>query len=814
MEERGTHGSCSGDGRDFRIRQQRTLVEGEDGILLSILEAPLIARHARPGQFVIVRSQDTAEGTPLTIAALDRAAGTITLIHPAAGRSARELAALRTGDAFRNVLGPLGTPIPLRRDAAPAILVGGGSGIATIWPVAQDLHDLGARVVTIIGARTRRRLILEEELGLVSDELITCTDDGSRGRRGSPDAALRDVLDRLAGRASGVIAAGPIPMLDAIVRVSAGRRDREPFDPRTVQDPQRVPLTIFLNPVMVDGTGLCGGCRVRIWSPQAGAWEARFACVDGPAFDGYTVDLRSLAHRTGPALGASPRPPRTPVPARDPAVRIRDFAEVGLGYDLELARNEADRRASCGDPRFRPYCPLDLDLCGMVDALQTGDVHAAYQTIARTHLFPGITGRVCAREDYCEMAAGRPGETSAGGTDAPPGDREDDAEPVGFAHIERFVADWARENGVRPDVTPPPGKGRRIGIVGSGPAGLSAAAELALLGHECTIFEALSRPGGVLVLGIPEFRLPRRVVDHEIDHLRRLGVRIVCNTLVGRTVTLDDLQEQFDAIMIGTGAGHPRFLGIPGEELSGVYSGHEYLARANAGPGRSSPHETHPGRSGRRVAVLGGGIMAIDAARVARRLGAEVVDVIYRRARAELPAQADQIRLAEEEGIGLLCRHDPIAIHGDDDGRVRELELVRVGTAERTSFRRPYDLVVLAAGHGPNPLLASLTSYLVTNEWGQLVVDPGSLLVKLRDSAMHKPAEEAAEIAEEAGLTSAPGPVRVPIICAGGGVIGSQDGAGGSVITAMRHGRIAARTIHRMLSERYPEPAAPRPADR
>ncbi len=498
---------------------------------------------------------------------------------------------------------------------------------------------------------------------------------------------------------------------------------------------------------------------------------------------------------------------KTSMPIQDPEVRSRNFSEVELGYDFDLAFNESHRCVACADPRCIPYCPVEINIRGMIDYLKQGDLEAAYQEIVQTNLFPSITGRVCPQENQCEMACvkGLKGQ------------------PVGIGYLEKYLGDWARRHGVRPRAALWPPNGRSIALVGSGPAGLAAAAELVRLGYHCTIFEALHRPGGVLLYGIPEFRLPKAIVDFEIDNLRSLGVEIVCNTLVGRTLTLDELQEQFDAIMIGTGAGLPYFMGIAGEELSGVYSANEYLTRANLMNARSFPVESTPIRVGDRVAVVGGGNVAMDSARVARRLGAEIVDIVYRRTQAEMPARADEVHHAMEEGINFLFLHNPVAIHGGEDGWVREMEMVRMELGEPdesgrrrpviipdSNFRKSYDVVIMAIGQGPNPLLAALTPYLETNKWGQLVVDPRSLRVHLKDKAGHHPVAEAAALAEDAGPTGPDGPVRIPVICAGGDIIGSQAGAGGTVIAAMGHGKIAARTIHEMLVARDPGLARPR----
>jgi len=501
---------------------------------------------------------------------------------------------------------------------------------------------------------------------------------------------------------------------------------------------------------------------------------------------------------------------KTPMPMQDPEIRIHNFSEVELGYNFDLAFNESNRCIACKDPKCIPYCPVEIDIRTMVDNLQKGDLEEAYQTIVATNLLPAITGRVCPQESQCEMTCvlGLKGK------------------PVGIGYLEKFLADWARKNGIRPRAALKPKNGRSIAIIGSGPAGLTAAAELVRHGYDCTIYEALHRPGGVLIYGIPEFRLPKDIVDYEIDNLRHLGVKIVCNTLVGRTITVDELQEQYDAIMIGTGAGLPYFMSIPGEELSGVYSANEYLTRANLMNARSFPEEHTPIRVGQRAAVIGGGNVAMDAARVSKRLGAGEVDVVYRRTQKEMPARADEVHHAMEEGINFLFLHNPVAILGDESGWVKELEIVRMELGEPddsgrrrpvlvpdSNFRKPYDVVIMAIGQGPNPLLASLTPYLVTNKWGQLVVDPKTLKVALDGKAEHKVAQEASTLAETAGAGTEESPVRVPIICAGGDIIGTQAGAGGTVIAAMGHGRVAARTIHEMLCERYPELREPQGAN-
>jgi glutamate synthase (NADPH/NADH) small chain len=478
---------------------------------------------------------------------------------------------------------------------------------------------------------------------------------------------------------------------------------------------------------------------------------------------------------------------KSPMPMQDPEVRVQNFDVVELGYTPELAFQESNRCIQCKDPFCVPYCPVEINIRDMMDAVREQDFEKAYQVICQDNLFPAITGRVCPQESQCEMVCVR---TKKG-------------ESVGIGFLEKFLADWAREKGIRPKADIAPSNGKRIAIIGSGPAGMSAAADLVQLGYKVTIYEALHRPGGVLLYGIPEFRLPKHIVDYEIDNLRELGVEIVLNCLVGRTITMDELVEENDAIFVGTGAGLPYFMNIPGEQLSGVYSANEYLTRANLMMARSFPEAPTPIHAAKKVAVVGGGNVAMDGARVAKRLGAEQVDVVYRRTRKEMPARADEIAHAEEEGINFLYLHAPVAIHGDEDGWVKEVELIKMELGEPddsgrrrpvviegSNFRKPYDILVMAIGQGPNPLLAQLTPYLKTTKWGQLVIDSDSLEIEMDG----KPPAASAD--------GAPG---IPIVCAGGDIIGSQAGPGGTVIAAMGHGKVAARTIHAALEKREPK---------
>jgi ferredoxin--NADP+ reductase len=307
MDTMESPGACQVAGKYYRILKKRTLVEGDDGIHLVEVDAPLIARHARAGQFAIVHTGEHSERIPLTLAAYDPAAGTITLIFQVVGLSTREMAQLGEGDSFLDILGPLGTPITVKKHEHPVVIIGGGVGVAPIWPKVKELYELGNHVITIIGARTKRLLILEDELRPISHELYVTTDDGSYARKGFVTQQLHDILAEREGKISEVVAVGPIPMMDAVVKEMAGKSFRDTFNPAMDYDPRRIPLIVSLNPIMVDGTGMCGGCRVMIWNANKGRYDARFSCVDGPAFDGYGVDFAALTRRNRQYLDSEKR---------------------------------------------------------------------------------------------------------------------------------------------------------------------------------------------------------------------------------------------------------------------------------------------------------------------------------------------------------------------------------------------------------------------------------------------------------------------------------------------------------------------------
>lgn len=411
--------------------------------------------------------------------------------------------------------------------------------------------------------------------------------------------------------------------------------------------------------------------------------------------------------------------PRVPVREQDPAVRATNFSEVCLGYSLEEATLEATRCLNCKNPRCVAACPVGIQIPQFIEALKSGDVQSAAQIISRDSSLPSICGRVCPQESQCEGSCilGIKGES------------------VAIGKLERFVGDWSLNNPQQ--VTLPQSNGKRVAIVGSGPAGLACASDLAKLGYQVTVFEALHEVGGVLVYGIPEFRLPKKgVVAKEIDSVKRLGVKFETDVIVGRTVTIDSLmdEEGFDAVFVGSGAGLPRFMGIEGENLNGVLSANEFLTRANLMRAYDDQYDT-PIYVGQRVVVVGGGNVAMDAVRTARRLGAEAT-IVYRRSEAELPARLEEVHHAKEEGIEFRMLTNPTRVIGDDKGWVVGLNCLKMelGEPDASGRRSPIevegsdfeiacDVVIMALGTSPNPLIASTTANLETTRRGCIVAD-------------------------------------------------------------------------------------------
>ncbi len=455
--------------------------------------------------------------------------------------------------------------------------------------------------------------------------------------------------------------------------------------------------------------------------------------------------------------------PRQPMPEQDPKVRARNFDEVPLGYTPDLAKTEALRCIQCKNPSCVGGCPVEVDIPAFISLVAEGDFIGAAKKIKGTNALPAVCGRVCPQEAQCEQVCVR-------------GKKGD---PVAIGRLERFVADYERAAGDVSIPKAPPSTGKRVAIVGSGPAGLTVAGDLIQLGHEVTIFEALHKPGGVLVYGIPEFRLPKAIVAAEVDYLQKMGVKIQTSNVIGKIATVDELfEEGYDAVFLGTGAGLPTFMNIPGENLNGVYSANEYLTRSNLMKAYKFPEYDTPIVKGKNVAVIGGGNVAMDSARTAMRLGADHVYLIYRRSRTEMPARIEEVHHAEEEGIEFHLLTNPVRYIGNDKGWVVGVECLKMelGEPDESGRRRPVpmkgsefvidiDTVVVAIGAGANPLVQSTTPGLNTNKWNYIVAD------------------------EETGQTSREG------VFAGGDIVTGS----ATVILAMGAGRKAARAIHQYL---------------
>ena len=454
---------------------------------------------------------------------------------------------------------------------------------------------------------------------------------------------------------------------------------------------------------------------------------------------------------------------RRSMPKQPPHIRRRNFFEVALGYSPEDAIAEAKRCLLCKKPVCITGCPVDIDIPGFIKFIAEGDFLGAVRSLKQTNCLPAMCGRVCPQETQCEIQCNLGKKKSA----------------IAIGRLERFVSDWEAAQGKVeiPEMRPPTGK--KVAVVGSGPAGITVAGDLIKLGHRVTMFEALHEPGGVLTYGIPEFRLPKKIVHREMDYIRKLGVEVVTDYVVGKTRTVDQLLKSYDALFLGTGAGLPWFLEIPGENLCGVYSANEYLTRMNLMRGFQYPKSSLPIKKHKKVAVFGGGNVAMDSARTAVRLGAEEVYIIYRRSRAELPARLEEVENAEEEGVVFQFLTLPVRLIGDSHGWLKEVECLRMELGEpdasgrrrpikipNSEFTMPIDAVVVAIGNSPNPLIPKSTSGLDLGKGGNILVD------------------------EKTGKTSK------DRVWAGGDIV---TGAA-TVILAMGAGRIAARSIHEHLT--------------
>ena len=745
-----------------------------------VVEAPLIARSRRAGHFVIVRVDEKGERMPLTISDADVEKGTITLVVQRIGVSSSKLCALEAGDRVANLVGPLGKATDIR-NYGTVVCACGGVGAAPMLPIAQALKEAGNRVVTILAARNKDLIILYDQLKAVSDEIIVMTDDGSMGMKGLVTQGVEEVI--LREKVDKCITIGPAIMMKFVALTTKK---------------YNIPTEASLNTIMVDGTGMCGACRVTVGG------KTKFVCVDGPEFDAHVVDFDGMLKRLGryktkemaeyeaylkgesrlnsyihqqnnvevdmtgfvaPFEGkAKDRVaiPRVKMNELAPEVRIKSlYDEVNQGLTFEQAVTESHRCLNCKNPTCMEGCPVNINIPGFIKQLEIGNVSAAADIISESSTLPAVCGRVCPQEKQCEAQCIH---VKMG------------HEPVAIGYLERFVAD----NAVSGNVKSMSKNGRKVAVVGSGPAGLAFAGDMAKYGYDVTVFEALHEIGGVLKYGIPEFRLPNRIVNREIDGLRKLGVDFKTDVIVGKTLSIGDLQhEGYEGIFVGSGAGLPRFMNIPGENLNSIMSCNEYLTRVNLMDAASDDSDT-PIVAAKNVMVVGGGNTAMDAVRTAKRLGAEHAIVVYRRSEEEMPARVEEVHHAKDEGVEFMTLHNPIEYIGDESGRVKEavLQVMELGEPDESGRRSPVpvegktvtiavDQVIVSVGVSPNPLIPSTVEGLDVSKRGTIVVNE-----KMQSS--------------------------IPTLFAGGDIVRG----GATVILAMADGRKAAKEMHEYLTKR------------
>ena len=696
------------------------------------VEAPLIARSRRAGHFVIVRVGETGERIPLTIAEADKQRGTITLVVQNVGLSSQKLCALEAGDYITDVVGPLGRATHIE-NFGTVVCAGGGVGVAPMLPIVQALKAAGNRVVTVLAARTKELIILEKEMRSSSDEVIIMTDDGSYGDKGLVTEAIECVINR--EKVDKCFAIGPAIMMKFVCLLT---------------QKYQISTDVSLNTIMVDGTGMCGACRVTVGG------QTKFVCVDGPEFDGHQVDFdemlkRLAAFRTEDReelehwnenhahedasrdaewrkqlrLAVKPKErmaqPRCTMPELDPAYRARQLREeVNQGLSVETAQMEARRCLDCNNPGCVQGCPVGIDIPRFIKHIEKGEFVKAAHAIKETSTLPAVCGRVCPQQKQCES---RCIHLKTGG------------KAVAIGYLERFAADYEREHCVIEPLRPTLRRGVKVAVVGSGPAGLSFAGEMTKRGYDVTVFEALHEIGGVLKYGIPEFRLPNKIVDAEINLLEKSGVTFVKDCIVGKTISIQELEEQgFAGIFVASGAGLPNFMGIPGENAINILSSNEYLTRVNL-MDASNPDSDTPVPMGKNVAVIGGGNTAMDSVRTAMRLGAEKAFIVYRRSEEEMPARVEEVHHAKEEGVEFLTLHNPIEYIADEQGRVKEIVLqqMELGEPDASGRRRPVpieggvvrvaaDLVIVSIGVSPNPIVPSSVEGLELGRKGTIAV--------------------------------------------------------------------------------------------
>ena len=711
-------------------------------VFLFEVEAPLIAKSRKAGNFVIVRIGDKGERMPLTIADADIDKGTITLVVQKVGLSSTRLCELNEGDYVTDVVGPLGNPTHIE-NFGTVVCAGGGVGAAPMLPIIRALKAAGNRVLSVIAGRSKDLVILEDEVRSSSDETIIMTDDGSYGEKGVVTVGIEKFIKQ--EKVDKVFAIGPAIMMKFCCLLT---------------QKYGIPTDVSLNTIMVDGTGMCGACRLTIGG------KTKFVCIDGPEFDGALVDWDEMFKRMGTfkkeelremedyiahhelsdeksevvenhsheeiksaeigdvepievltdrnaewrkALRSSMKPKertaieRVVMPELDAEYRSHTrLEEVNTGLTAKLAMTEAKRCLDCANPSCVEGCPVNINIPSFIKNIERGYFLSAAKVLKNTSALPAVCGRVCPQEKQCESKCIH---------------LKMNEPAVAIGYLERFAADYERESGniSLPDLAP--ANGIKIAVVGSGPSGLSFAGDMAKFGYDVHVFEALHEIGGVLKYGIPEFRLPNHIVDVEIDNLKKMGVHFVTDCIVGKTITVEQLEaDGFKGIFVGSGAGLPNFMGIPGENSINIMSSNEYLTRVNL-MDAANPSTDTPINLGKHVLVVGGGNTAMDSCRTAKRLGADVT-LVYRRSEAEMPARLEEVKHAKEEGINFLTLHNPIEYIADENGAVAKavLQVMELGEPDASGRRSPVavegktvvmdvDQVIVAVGVSPNPLV-------------------------------------------------------------------------------------------------------------
>ena len=780
-----------------------------------VVEAPLIAKSRRAGHFVIVRTDAQGERIPLTIAEADVRRGTITLVVQNIGLSSAKITQMEVGDELADVVGPLGRATHIE-NFGTVVCAGGGVGVAPMLPIVQALKAAGNRVIVVLAGRTKELIIMEQEMRASSDEVIIMTDDGSYGTQGLVTQGIEHVIKR--EKVDKCFAIGPAVMMKFCCLLTKQ---------------YNIPTDVSLNTIMVDGTGMCGACRVSVGG------KTKFVCVDGPEFDGHQVDFDEMMKRLGAfkqeekealeryneastknkivektaenqsvnSVVADVKPtsdsslfdqlsegrdaewrvelrkavkpkermavPRCEMEELDAETRSHELREeVQRGLTPQQAVTEATRCLDCANPGCVTGCPVGIDIPSFVKLIEKGEFVAAAKSIKLQSSLPAVCGRVCPQEKQCESKCIH---HKTGGM------------PVAIGYLERFAADQERfaalsanADKAAPTASAAPTDAPKVAVVGSGPAGLTCAGDLARRGYRVTVFEALHELGGVLKYGIPEYRLPNEIVDFEINNLRQQGVEFVKDSIIGKTVTVEQLQaDGFEAVFVGSGAGLPNFMDIPGENFTGILSSNEYLTRVNLMDASSSEADT-PVPFAKRVAVIGGGNTAMDSVRTARRLGAEQAVIIYRRSEQEMPARLEEVRHAKEEGVEFRTLCNPIEYLADEQGHVRQvvLQKMQLGEPDASGRRRPepipgatetmdVDLVIVAIGVSPNPIVPASLPELEQGRKGTIAVNDDMCS-------------------------------SIPTVFAGGDIVRG----GATVILAMGDGKRAAESIDRMLKDR------------